>query len=33
MIEERQRVNQLNQFRGKEMMEIAERAMQDKDIS
>ncbi len=33
MIEQRQRVNQLNQFRGREMEEIAERAMQDKDDS
>ena len=31
MIEEKQRVNQLNEFRSREIQEIAERAMQDKD--
>ena len=33
MIEERQRVNQRNEFRNREIVEIAERAMQDKDDS
>ena len=33
MIEEKRRVNQINEFREREIMEIAERAMQDKDES
>ena len=31
MIEEKRRVNQINEFRERQIMEIAERAMQDKD--